>query len=514
MSVYDANDAVLDGRDPFEATVPREGAVNDPRSNLAPMAGLPESRPLVLGLVGRSSLYLVRSPRDDGSYVEVNEKHLWSDFSRMWPDATRFVAVKDGSRPATPTELYELHGRRCDQMLFSAAGEPRFEADDVNMGGRLWQRVWQQDARLVARQHPVVDEWLAAFAGPQLDTLLDWLATSTQLTRPTSALILKGENSAGKGMLLGALRAMYGGSAVSYLDIAGNFSEGLLQSPIVGMDEGLPRKKSGDSVFFRSLIGEDKHTVTRKNRVSVTLHGCPRLVIPTNSEDPLLLAEEGGRSSMDEAAIARRFLHIDVQEEAATFLEQAGGVQRTRSEGWVTAPDGSPGLVAQHILWLSRTRSVRAGSRFLVEGDASEWLARLARTGGPEQRVLIAIAYAVLRDGGYDGAPWGRRPVLVRKGEALVVAKQLWSQWHDLAGEDRRPSLQKLGASLAKIGQQWRPRAPLAELAGDLKGVPKRPRLWVVPAGPICEAAAQHAIGDEEVLEQRFELAPVREEAP
>lgn len=467
-------------------------------------SGVDPTAPLILAEPGSKNSYLLRSPQNNGSYLTVRTAHLVTEFKRLFP-GRRWQTNADPPRRMLHHELYEAQGWRCDEVRYAAHGASRFVPND-DLGGVLYQRVWAPDPRLRPDQNQEVGHWLALLGGDQHEKLLDWLACSMETRSPIAALVLRGPPSTGKGMLCEAVRLLFGGEAVDYLDISGNFREALLSSPVVVLDEALPARSRSDSSFFRSLVAESRHSIPRKHRSTVTLEGCPRVLITTNSDDPLRLGEERGRSRDDDAAIAARFVHIDVGRDAAHFLKALGGRNYTHNQGWVTAPDGSPGAVARHIRWLVEERGPKVvrGHRFLVEGDHTACGLRLGQRSEMERRVLAALVTEATRFGSIVESDLADRPMFYRKDEALVRTNCLVKCWPELTSQPA-PSRSKVGIALRNLaaeGEPWRPKVQQPELSGRKS----RPRFWVLSANLLVEAARAFGVDDPDEVRNAFEV--------
>jgi hypothetical protein len=230
-------------------------------------------------------------------------------------------------------------------------------------------------------------EWLSLLTGPQYDTVLDWLATMPQLDRPTSALMLIGDNSMGKSMIATGSARYFGSSVCDYDDVfKGRFNDAFLRSPVVFLDEGTQQESR--SAGFRKLANT-VHTVEAKNRPSVDLEGCPRLIVCANNLDPLKLSRED-LSAADEVAIGERILMIRCNPAAGEWLKEHGQFRATHD--WVTRGDDEPGKIPETIEWLRQNRDVKPGGRFLVRGDSAEWAAMAGTRTGHPSTILDAIA--------------------------------------------------------------------------------------------------------------------------
>lgn len=295
-----------------------------------------------------------------------------------------------------------------------------------------------------------VADWLEALLceAPEhvRSRVLDWLATATRLDRPTSALYLQGPPGGGKGLLAAGVAGLWGATPIKFSEAVGQFTEGLLRSPVVLLDEGTSVDRSV-SAAFRSLVGQSTHRVEAKNRPLVTLHGCPRVVIAANNASALDLRGQHEADDLD--AVAQRILHVPTSRRAEQLLRDLGGRDGVPSS-WLERPDGTPGDLPRHLAHLAATREVRPGARFLVEGVATVYHLRLL-TGDPLfAGALIAIASAL---GGSDPGGPG---VFTRAGEGVVWVNpmRLHRRWQALVAEDvPRPTVQRVAGALSALAR-------------------------------------------------------------
>lgn len=248
---------------------------------------------------------------------------------------------------------------------------------------------------LQAEENQDVAEWLKHFAGAHHEKLLDWIATVARLDRPTCALYIEGPPGTGKGLFSSGIAALWGSGATSYADATGKFNAALTRNPVVLVDEMFQAFDGGDgfSGGFRTLIGESTRQLRRKNLPSSTLRGCPRLIIAANNAHALKLTENLGQDDL--LAIAERILHVKHDTSPRDYVNFMGG--RDFTEGWVLDKHGRPGAIAKHARWLAENRKVKTGSRFLVQGEISDWHRDLMGNSGLQGATLAALAHFIDR---------------------------------------------------------------------------------------------------------------------
>jgi hypothetical protein len=301
------------------------------------------------------------------------------------------------------------------------------------------------------RHHPEVHRWLTLLGGDDSEALLDWLATATDLRRPTSALYLQGEGGTGKTMLGIGLASLWGEAPVPFKEALARFNASMARSPVVLLDEGIhPRRgeEAAISAIFRSLVADTERRIEAKGRPTTSLTGAVRVVITANNGDALPMF--GNLTGDDIAAIATRVRHFNVNPLASSCLGWG------TTTGWVKSADNKPGKIAEHVLWLRDNREVVSPDRFLVPGVMTEYHEKLALTD-IRLDTLAAVAAAIDR-GPEPGKP--KAGVLLEPnphdpgGKLLVLVnvKGLKANWTPLTGEYRTPAQRDITGALNALG--------------------------------------------------------------
>lgn len=401
--------------------------------------------------------YLVVPPGDrgwfvatpDGDYRIVRESLVRASLMRHWPDLEVNLQPEDEDKPPkamTPAQLWGCYGADCDAVYYSYLDKTQFKARPPSTGDLVVKVLHAAPPAPV--HHPEVLEFFAVLFGTRNDIMLDWLATAPILNRPTGVPVLLGPNSLGKSMIPLGLSRYFGEAVTDYDNVFKNqFNDALLRGPVVWLDE--TTEVDARSGRFRKLSANDRHAIEGKNTPAGTLIGCPRIIVSSNSLDPLGLGRED-LSAADEDAIGVRIILVDCCLEAKEWLAKRGG--RKGTADWVSYPDGRPGRIAETIAWLAAHRKVVPGIRFLVHGDADEWASRIGtRKGLPATIIDAIVSYLALTPQQRQELPEHPFKWDEAYPDHIIVSNQsLRACWLLLLGE-RPPSHIKVAQALQKL---------------------------------------------------------------
>lgn len=240
-----------------------------------------------------------------------------------------------------------------------------------------------------------VDGWLRALGGDKYDRLVEWLAHSLEVKRAICALNLFGAPGTGKGMLAAGLCECFEGEQRNDGRALGKYNLGLLDSPVVNCDEGVPKISSDEALTvdqaFRSLVTGGRMTIRAMHRDPFTADIYPRILFTSNDRD-IIRSIVGHRDLTEDdiRAIELRLLSIEVSGAAQALLTRYGNYAYT--SGWVSGQRRSQYTLANHIYYLytNRKPSQVGSGRLLVEGETSTDLVR-------EMRLRSRGAQTVLR---------------------------------------------------------------------------------------------------------------------
>ena len=344
-----------------------------------------------------------------------------------------------------------------------------------------------------ARYDPEIHAWLKYLAGDDVDGLLDWLATVTQLDWPSCAVYLQGDTGVGKGLFAACVSSIFGDTFCSFKEAVSRFNDGLMKSPIVFLDEGVPDipELKDVTAAFRSLVGETTHRLEPKGQGLLTLRGATRVIIAANNG--LALPVFGQHTAEDIAAVTSRIRWFGCDPKAADFLEKLGG--KTVTNTWV-GKTGAPGYFAQHAQWIQENRNVTPGTRYLVEGIPRHYHEMLAMSAD-RLVVLYAIGACILRGGKmikFAGmsVEEGKDDNGEQEFRVGVNIDLLRKNWRDLTNDARSPTQKTISAALrALLGVQQKRKVGR--------------RVYMVPARYLKMAADQMGLNGGEI-ERRVEV--------
>ena len=264
-----------------------------------------------------------------------------------------------------------------------------------------------------------VGEWLSELFGAQYEAGLDWLAHALDVGRPICALNLYGTPSSGKGMLCQGISECFELEAPNDGRAMDRFNVGLLRSPVIWCDEGVPLIKGlGSTVdqVFRTLVAGGTVQIEGKMRDVIVADLYPRVIFASNDRD-IVRAIVGTRdlAEDDVRAIEQRLLSVNVGPGARRLLEAKGGYSYTR--GWVAGDAPSRYVVANHVAFLhgSRRPSTHTTGRFLVEGELRTELVRDMRLRSDAATTLVRALARMLE------TPTPRKGLHVSGGHAWVT---------------------------------------------------------------------------------------------
>ena len=292
--------------------------------------------------------------------------------------------------------------------------------------------VHRLNLKLEARFDQRVDQWLQALGGDKYDQLTEWLAHALDVQRAICALNLYGSPGTGKGMLAAGLAECFEGETRNDGRALGKFNVGLLDSPIVNCDEGVPKISSDEALTvdqaFRSMVTGGKLTVRAMHRDPFTADIYPRILFTSNDRD-IIRAIVGHRdlTADDIRAIELRLLSIEVGDDAHSLLTRNGNFSYTK--GWV-APRSDYRL-ANHIMWLyeHRVQSQHGDNRLLVEGETSTDLVREMRLRSKGAQIVLRSLVKMIESPGtvrrgmhiHGNRVWATPACIVEYSETMLV---------------------------------------------------------------------------------------------
>jgi len=262
-----------------------------------------------------------------------------------------------------------------------------------------------------------VDEWLQKIGGEKYLILCEWIAHSLAFDRGALQILsLSGEPDCGKKLLAyGLSECLMQPYLATADDLFGKYQDGLLQSPFVWIDEGMPKGFEGKSPAdrMREVIGNATVKINRRFMPIAELETNVRVVMTANNHD--LVGQLSRGANLDthtRNAINQRLIHIDIPNGTAAWLAARGGLKFTGAPGrrWIKgdgahATSTSDFVLAKHFLWLHRclyaTQSTEAPertTRFLMPPQTNEQVFDGMRMRGPVAAFAVDALSKMLND--------------------------------------------------------------------------------------------------------------------
>jgi hypothetical protein len=239
---------------------------------------------------------------------------------------------------------------------------------------------------------PVYDErvsrWLTALGGSNSHGLMSWLAGFHRLDRPMAALIIHGDPSIGKGMLLESLQSCTEARLwAPFSQCMETFQDDFEHTPLIVADEradGGSRDRDQSLInTFKKLVTGEYRSINIKHLRRITIEGNWRVVVLGNNAEQLIRFKEDVNDK-DLDAFAVRSLYIDSNStECRRLLAEFGG--RAGTDGW---PEH---VIPQHIEWLRQNYKFEEGKRLLVEGVITRFHENLRINSGGTNVAVTAI---------------------------------------------------------------------------------------------------------------------------
>lgn len=301
--------------------------------------------------------------------------------------------------------------------------------------------------RVQAKYHEDVAQWLAVFAGPKHEKLLQWISVVTALREPCAALYLEGDPGTGKSLLALGLSKIWvdaekGPTMLG--ELMGNFNESIVHCPLVFGDETAPVDTKGNvrTAELRELIQARTRPLTRKYKPNATIVGCIRVIMAANNTNLLQTSEH--LTDADIQAIVDRIFYLPVQPSAAPYLSS---LPHGVTKSWV-----DDRRIAEHAVWLSQNIAVPRTSRFLVAGETSELTRTLAIGTGLRARIGYWCISYLLDPDKLLQHPSVINLVRVSNGRLLVSSRAVVESWETYVKKDKDGTPQPMAVAKALSG--------------------------------------------------------------
>lgn len=396
-----------------------------------------------------------------------------------------YMTNKGDLRTKKPHEIMNEYGTPAAQVIADlSAFESRFD---------LEAEVFHEACSPIRRElepfdkpDPLLDEYLRLLAGKHAEDFLDWMAALPILNKPACAMYLHGEPGCGKNMLAAGIARLFtktGSTTDLGAVLSGDFNAEITRCPILFLDEGFSGKQKELANIFRSVIGAHSFTINQKYIVPRQATGSVRVLIAANNDGVLdQLTETKLLSREDEDAIKKRIYYIRIPPAAKAFLDKYNK-RDVLTEKWVQGD-----MIARQILTYFRDRDIEERSgRFLVDGNDTNWHARLSSRGETTQLVLDWIVEQASKPLKKDQV--FSSFVLWQEGNLYVNSGTIRDSWEQVFNDNRPPSRH----SIEKVIKNY---------TTDIVHRVKNKRYWQVDLQRVLEYADPETtdVGDPETI--------------
>jgi hypothetical protein len=391
-----------------------------------------------LVLVHRNNYYVF----GDGSYHFSTQTSLYATVRRHLLYRAEgldfdyfYTREADGPpTPKTPDHFVRDHCEVIHKVVYTHQGVSRFDREEAT----LYLSECSSPKRIKPEHRDDVDCWMRAICGndaAQLTNFRAWLSQAPNVSLPLAALVLSGPTGIGKSSFAEGVARIWGTSPGSMRNAVSTHNSQVVFSPVVLADESLPRVDGKvPTDFLRSLISSNTHEVNNKNIPIAQLHSHLRVIVAI--QDPSKFDFGHGHSKNDNVAIAKRFVFIDGNAQAADLFDYDKFVRG--------------GAIASHAMHLAETLP-RTSTRFGVESNGTKNVLFAHPTA---LRVVDVILDALRERVHKAGDPTATVPAVFvsRAGEVLVNTDRLLANWTQYAGlRDVPPSRQRAVTALRAL---------------------------------------------------------------
>ena len=321
--------------------------------------------------------------------------------------------------------------------------------------------------REIAPQHdPEIERWLRILAGREIEKLLDWLAVCPDLNKLLCAIYFGGEPGGGKSLFGHGLAKLWSDGGPAELEsVLGNFNDELMRCPLVFADEKITSNKwKQDTITqdLRQMVSVSSRSFKRKNLNNATLNGCIRLLLAANNQ--YLLKNANAETARDMAAIAERFLYIEVGTEAREYIDS---LPQTTMEHWLH--EG----IAAHALHLQKTRPVKPPERrFWVEGSMGQ-MHRILMSASKWNGLICEWVVRYLQQPQLMSAKKKKQLIVQEEERLLVNAQAIIDGWDIYLGHQKKtdPDTSRIGQALHALSQGKQKRGAMTYFDVDMEVV-------------------------------------------
>ena len=369
----------------------------------------------------------------------------WERYIDFDPGVRTYYLNKKGEKVHKGrAKLMEQYGVPAKEAIIDLSA--RFSEFDIKTGTFIESTCHREDLLPLAKPDPELESFLKAFAGQHYEDFLDWIACLPDLEEPTCAMYIHGPPGCGKNMLANGLSRVFATNGPTNLEgFFGNFNSDAIKNPLLFLDEGFTGSAKELSNIFRSVISARGFSINEKYEPKRDARGAVRLLIAANNDGVLdLLSNKRVLTNEDEDAIKKRVYYMRTYDAATKWLAKynKGGNLTKR---WVEGD-----VIARYVLMLNRDRKVKRGSRFLVDGNDTNWHNRMAVSGDNNRSVMDWLVEQASVDASkLDYSDPGR--VSLWKGGSFYVNTQLIKDNWSNNQNDKAPTRNQIQSVIRKV---------------------------------------------------------------
>lgn len=393
----------------------------------------------------KASFWVWRDGNDSGWRGPMSESAAESAAFEYWagfPGVFRYRVKADGNLARRPMKDLQLdYGKVIDKV----DGDLCLRRPVLDVERRTYHEAGAPWRPLEPEYDETIDRWLRLLGGERPERLLDWIASVTNLARPSAVLFLRGSKGVGKSLLVRGLARIWDTDQATDAELifASNFNDALRTCPLVCMEEISSIKGVDITAKLRAVVTTKSRTINAKYEALFALNGYVRVMLTANNFN-VFANDKHGLTPEDRDAIAQRFLEVTPSPEAEAFLMSMPFEERNSF--------AEADRIARHTLWLAANRHIDTHGRFLVEGDEDGALATRMTTHDKRFGSWVTEWLALYLTSPITVEAQGERALVYRNhGRVLVNPEAVINSWARLVRNKQNPQSLEISNALRSL---------------------------------------------------------------